>query len=218
MGYTHYWYRTRVLPSKKFAAVVKDFRKIMPMLEHLNVRLAGGSGEGMPEITDRVIAFNGMEKCSHESRDLGITWPGRGASGVASLYQTKRASNVDGSWFAGLTLNSRTCGGDCSHETFNLPQAIKPDNYHKQTGEISYIDANGEPKYTEKNRVGKYFDCCKTAYKPYDLAVNICLIIAKHYLGDKMVISSDGEMDQWRDAIEICQHFLGYGADFRLDD
>ena len=53
-------------------------------------------------------------------------------------------------------------------------------------------------------------------YKPYDLAVNLVLIIAKHHLGDALVVESDGSIEQWAEAILICRCVLGFGSDFRL--
>jgi len=66
--------------------------------------------------------------------------------------------------------------------------------------------------------VGLYFQCCKTAYKPYDLAVIICLIIAKHHLGKDLLVSSDGELSHWQDGMLICQKILGYGLDFSFQE
>lgn len=60
---------------------------------------------------------------------------------------------------------------------------------------------------------------CKTAFRPYDFAVQVALIIAHHRLvsADGMQVSSD-EPDQWKDAVSICEHYLGYGKDFTLDN
>jgi hypothetical protein len=121
---------------------------------------------------------------------------------VASQQERKRQGDVAaGKWFAGATLNTRVCDGDCSHETFKLAQAMG----------TSHMGLSR----TLKN--GKYFDFCKTAYKPYDLAVNVVLIIAKHYLGSRILVMSDGESKDWQDGRMLCQRFLGYGSDFRLD-
>jgi len=48
--------------------------------------------------------------------------------------------------------------------------------------------------------------------------VIICLIIAKHYLTEEIIISSDGRIDNWKDGMLICQKVLGYGLDFTLRD
>lgn len=204
MGYTHYWYKDPVLNQDNFNKVVADFEKMIPIIEHLGVKIADGFGEGKPIITTKEICFNGPSKCGHQERDLGITWPSDNAQGVAKLDMQHRLgnetkANIESTWFAGYKLNTRTCGGDCSHETFMLEQQITPSE-HRQAKE------------------GKYFDCTKTAYKPYDLAVNVCLIIAKHHLKSQIIIHSDGELEQWKDAIELCEHFLGYGSELNLNE
>lgn len=61
------------------------------------------------------------------------------------------------------------------------------------------------------------WDFCKTAFKPYDLAVCVFLVIAKHYLDENMSVESDGTRENWADAIEICQTVLGYGEEFTLE-
>lgn len=202
MGYSHYWYTQKELDQTKFNLVVQDFKTMLPKLEHLGVKIAGGLGEGLPEITDSEICFNGIEKCGHTQRDLGIVWPADDAHGVTNLSRQHRDGNetkasVSGMWSWGMQINARTCGGDCSHETFMLVQ--------KQ-------DTEREPEN------GYYWNCTKTAYKPYDLAVNVCLVIAKHHLKDQIIIHSDGTRKQWQDAIQLCEHFLSYGEELDLDE
>ena len=102
-------------------------------------------------------------------------------------------------WFAGAEISTRCCDGDCSYETFDFPQKIK-------IGEFQKPDKG----------TGKYFDCCKTAFRPYDVAVTAFLIIAKHYLKDTIQIESDGEEEQWFDAKLLCQMELGYGLEYNL--
>ncbi len=201
------------------------------------VPLAGGGGDGKAVINSYEICFNGVTQCGHTDRNLGITWPEDTARGIAFFVEryneipTKTLitvlcgqdqelaindSDVSGQWFAGLKLEKRTCGGDCSHETFSLPLSIEKQDWQKPIGKISHYDVNGNPVYNDPEEVGLYFEFCKTAYKPYDLAVIICLIIAKRYLGDNIFISSDGTIDQWRDGMMICQKILGYGLGFKL--
>lgn len=182
MGYTHYWRRRPELDSKAFKAINQDFRRISRHLRLAGVVLAGPFGDGEPIFTDDVIAFNGPEKCGHDQRDLGITWP-------VDTPNPDAYDDEAGQWFAGATLNRRTCGGDCSHETFRLDR----------------IFPIGERETPEN---GMYFNFCKTAYKPYDLAVCCLLIIAKQRLSDAITVSSDGDAEQWRDAAELCQHVL----------
>lgn len=91
---------------------------------------------------------------------------------------------------------TRECGGDCSHETFHFPRTV--------------FQQPAEPD-------GRYFEFCKTAYKPYDIAVNTCLIICCHWLNNDIDISSDGGGAQWREAAIICHSVLGYGTEYQID-
>ncbi|MEI8195291.1 MAG: hypothetical protein WCI73_05220 [Phycisphaerae bacterium] len=61
------------------------------------------------------------------------------------------------------------------------------------------------------------FSFCKTAHKPYDLAVQVALIVFKHHLGAQLCVRSDGKEAAWDRARQLCQQYLGYGTDFRLD-
>ena len=215
-----------------------DFKKVIKELSAF-VPLACGLGRGKAVIENDRIWFNGLEKCGHTNRNLGITWPDDDANGIAFIVDKYKEiptrtlvtmlcgkkeqlavndSDVSGTWFAGLKLKQRTCGGDCSHETFSFPLVMEKADWQKPIGKISHYGANGKPVYNDPNEIGLYFNCCKTAYKPYDLPVIICLIIAKHYLSKDILVTSDGTLDQWRDGMVICQKILGYGLDFRLKD
>lgn len=65
---------------------------------------------------------------------------------------------------------------------------------------------------------GRYYNFCKTARLPYDLAVQVALIIAKRHLGDNIKIASDGNPSEWTKAIWYCQDRLGYGESFELEE
>ena len=227
MGYTHYYYVSSEFDKKEFANVAKDFKKMVTPLKHLGVVLADGWGDNHPRIAPTKIIFNGLEKCGHEERDLGITWPSDKAIGIIKNgVGTKLREITNSQWFAGAQLETRACGGDCSHETFSLFKTFNPINKRYDGSEYvtepqgvygSWTDSKGKKTKNKANIIGKFFDCCKTAYKPYDLAVTICLVIAKHYLKNDITISSDGNITHWQEAMQLCQHFLGYGEDFTLD-
>lgn len=196
MGYTHYWRRPQAIPEAQYSRIASDFRELVPYLREAGVKLAGGFGEGEPQIDDKEVWFNGDQHCGHAEADLGITWPASGARGVSvSATTTPRPA---GTWFAGATLASRTCGGDCSHETLHFPKMLELEKWDKPEND-------------------RYFQFCKTAFKPYDLAVTAFLIIAKHYMGPALLVSSDGDDDEWADAVRLCEAILGYGGEFELD-
>lgn len=205
MGYTHY-YRTKPKHNKKtFLKVVTDFKKMIPALNHLGVKLADPHGENTAILRPDMIGFNGVSNCGHQDRELGITWPSKTAKGVSqNQVGLELAELVKGHWFAGANLETRVCGGDCSHESFYLEQEMT---------DIADYKLND----LEKNE-GLIFGFTKTAYKPYDLAVNVCLIIAKHHLKKDIRISSDGDLNNWIEGMNLCQHFLEYGLDFKLED
>ena len=228
MGYSHYFYVSEEYDTELFDKVVSDFKRMLQPLKHYDVELAGVNGEGDATITSTQIAFNGKVNCGHEERQLGITWPSKNAAGVFhNDVKSDEKSVIAGSWFGGAQLSQRACGGDCSHEGFSISQKFETEltrydgtTYTKTSEGERQTFQNAEGKYAknESQIVGKYFDCVKTAYKPYDLAVNICLIIAKHYFGDNIVVKSDGEINNWEEAMALCDYFLGYGNDFKLDD
>jgi hypothetical protein len=47
------------------------------------------------------------------------------------------------------------------------------------------------------------FGFCKTARKPYDLAVTACLILARHHFGRHFVVTSDGSDSDWQAARDL---------------
>lgn len=196
MGYTHYWYRPLSIEPKIFGAICEDFSRIVLALDDLGVKLANGRGEGAPEITPDQIWFNGVEKCGHAQNEaVSIPWPAPKAAGVNADREP-----IAGQWFAGAFLSTRACNGDCSYESVDFPREM---------------DRSG---YLQKNAAdpGLYFTCCKTAYRPYDLAVTALLIIAKHHMGNDIIVSSDGEDENWLEGKQVCQAFLDYGLDYGL--
>ena len=54
-----------------------------------------------------------------------------------------------------------------------------------------------------KNNEG--FNFCKTARKPYDEVVVACLVTLKHYLGDQVQVSTDGDAADWHAGLLLAQ-------------
>lgn len=186
MGYTHYWRRVKELDVEKFNTFIEDCTAIIKKVTSIGIPIAGSHGIDFPDITNGLIAFNGLEDCGHESRNLGITWPSDTASGIGNQDE-----QVKGSWFAGAMLQHQSCGGDCSHESFIIERVY-------------------ECTYSKPDDKGRYFAFCKTAYKPYDLAVVMCLLVAQHHFGNDIVLSSDGTEAQWADGCKAVRNLFGY--------
>ena len=119
MGYTHYWTIKEELPREKFIEWAEGVKAIVETAIEGGIRIGNGLGEDASELSDSLIAFNGV--------------------------------------------------GNGGHETFAIS-----------------FDDNG-------------FDFCKTAEKPYDLAVTASLIHFKRIFGDAVELKSDGTWDDWSD-------------------
>lgn len=194
MGYTHYWYRKVDIQKDVFARIVGDFKQLLEPLQAAGVKLGDGAGVANPILEDELAIFNGLVNCGHEINEaISIPWPAPNAGGVNATNDP-----VAGGWAAGSMLRTRTCDGDCSYETFYFPRVYEPE------------------KWERKDSEGRYFQFCKTAYRPYDLAVTAFLVIAKIHLQEEIIIRSDGTLNDWFDAKLLCQMHLGYGQDVNL--
>lgn len=195
MGYTHYWQRPRVIPDETFRQIKSDFERLILPLSNAGVELADGLGEGIPEITDEVIRFNGLSECGHPQTDeLVIPYPSEQAHGIGPS-----STAIDGSYYdLGVTVKHRCCNGRCSFETFSFARTkeVRPDEVPEDNG--------------------LYGEHVKTGFRPYDVAVTSVLLVAKHCLRDQFVVHSNGGDAQWADAKRICQMVLGYGDWFGI--
>jgi hypothetical protein len=53
-------------------------------------------------------------------------------------------------------------------------------------------------RYETYDGVEKHFEFCKTAHKPYDLAVGLVLLLVLHHAPEIVSVSSDGRWDsEW---------------------
>ena len=59
---------------------------------------------------------------------------------------------------------------------------------------------------------------CKTAYKPYDLAVCLALIAAKKVLGKEITIKSDGDANDWDEAFNAAERVFSIRAGFMVSE
>jgi ubiquitin len=86
--------------------------------------------------------------------------------------------------------------GNEGHETFGL--------------------AKEKPK---PNSDSEFFDFCKTARKPYDLAVGLVLLIAKNHAPNSIKISSDGDWDHdWSEIKEAYNNIFDSHPECPFDE
>ncbi len=96
-------------------------------------------------------------------------------------------------------------GKNCSAEAFVLKRVLSG-----REKELSYT---GRVFYRENPRVAhKYFRSCRTEYRPYDFAVKSVLVIVKHYMGDKVVVSSNANMKTWERVILFVHLVLNWNG------
>ena len=100
----------------------------------------------------------------------------------------------------------------------NVEETRDKEICRKCWGVVAWSSVCRDPEWDTPKENGLYFDCCKTAFRPYDLVVISFLIIAKHHLGDKFIVRSDGEDGHWFDGKFICQSELGYGLNYEINE
>ena len=82
-----------------------------------------------------------------------------------------------------------------------------------------YINFNGvgddsHETFAVSQKHDSQFNFCKTAQKPYDLAVTAVLMVIEHHAPAHFETSSDGDVEDWRPAAELNQKLFGYGYRF----
>jgi hypothetical protein len=194
LGYTHYWHRPAVIEQDIFKAIRSDFERLILPLADNGVELAGGLGEGPPDLTDQVIRFNGLTHCRHpKNEEISIPYPTEDAEGVGP----SATAIADDAESMVTRIRHRCCDGRCSYETFSVPRCL-------------------DLERREPDEEGRYIEFVKTGFRPYDVAATAALIIGKRHLKNSFMISSNGGDHQWADARRLCQRVLGYGDWFGI--
>lgn len=86
---------------------------------------------------------------------------------------------------------------------------------HCMPGKYKGLNVNGTKElghetfyFEESYKKALGFNFCKTNRKPYDTVVVGCLAIMKHFLGDVIDVSSDGDKDDWAYGIRTVNKLL----------
>jgi hypothetical protein len=186
MGYSHYWQREKEIEEGTLLRIAADFQQILLPLDDLGVRLAGPYGSDIPEINSDGIAFNGIAECGHpKNEEIYIPFPSETATGIGNSVTA-----VVKSYGYGVEIRHRTCDGLCRCEPFVLERRIN--------------------ELRTQSEDGSYFACCKTHFKPYDLAVQCILLICKHHLQDRIDVTPGGSDFHWNEARLLCYQHLNY--------
>jgi len=108
-------------------------------------------------------------------------------------------------------LFEQWCGPDAPFQTFDLFKY----SIHVEGGCESFMVAQMERD--RHGRPGPVFNFCKTARLPYDIVVTSCLLVFHHHLAPQFRVSSDGEIEEWQPAIDLCRKVLGYKEEWTFD-
>lgn len=130
------------------------------------------------------------------------------AAGLRLAWEDDQPDKPPRLTLAGIRFNGTgPAEEDLGHETFLVDRVHRP--YRDHTGKV----------YQTPDKNGRYFTFCKTARKPYDLAVCGCLVALSHHLDAAVEVGSDGDDDEenWPKARELCQELFGYGWDFSVE-
>ena len=191
MGYTHYL--EKPVHIENWDKIISDVKKVLKFVtSELKIDIVNGFGDAdtTPILDEERICLNGSMK-QRDSRwitekKLGLVWP----SSYPSMVVEPGGSLVGGSWCGGATVNQRIApNGDGSYETL-------------------YIARNCD----KSEETDPSFTFCKTGYRPYDIAVMCCYLLVKHH-DPRVIVSTDGTIDEWRCAEAILRKECGIDMD-----
>ena len=197
MGYTHYWsYKNPVFDLANNTNKKEDIRRTYRGdFERVKSEIANlpSHADLVKRIKKHTEAF---KKIAAElngvlpkiQQEQGFVLKGGMGEGEPRISENEV-------WFNGDGTNDQ----NLDHETFAI-DLFETGNYRK----IDEFDKEG------------IFGFCKTAYKPYDFAVMISLMVIKHHLGADFSISSDGGIEEWKDAIEYYEKYFNRSAPKQL--
>lgn len=105
----------------------------------------------------------------------------------------------------------RKIKADCEKVISNLPEDIKiVDESSDHNVWFNGFEDEGHETFVLYRAGSDGFEFCKTARKPYDLAVTACLLVYKHHSPDTIKVSSDGDAEDWVEAKALTMKLFNY--------
>lgn len=106
----------------------------------------------------------------------------------------------------------RSYNADLKSQDEKHPDRLSGYSVHTKVSQYGGLNFNGvadlsHETFTAREHFSQNenFNFCKTAQKPYDQCVTACLIILKHYLGDVLDVSSDGDASDWTEGLNLAK-------------
>lgn len=197
MGYTHYWYyKNPVFDMANTTNKKEDIRRAhRGDFERIKLEIAKlpSHEDLLKRVKKHIEAFKKISKELNEvlpkiqqEQDFVL----RGGLG-----EGEPRINENEVWFNGDGTNNQ----DLDLETFA----------------IDLFEAGNYRKVEEYEKEG-VFGFCKTARKPYDFAVMISLMVIKHHIGSDFSISSDGDFNEWEEAVIYYEKYFNRKAPKQL--
>ena len=192
MGYTHYYYISSYYKQEAWDSLLKDVKKLLLL--------------PIPKVYACGVIGKNDDYAWYDIKNLGELINQKGSQAITkSELDSLPYYNIDEKE---ISFNGV---GELAHEQFQLYQRMPPDVFERQE------------EFAKRNRVPPgindkggttmlhpYFECTKTARKPYDIVVQCCLMLAKKHLDKGISISSDGGKEDWLYAIDIIERSFGY--------
>lgn len=209
MGYSHGFHRVQVFPDDAFARFAGDTRRIIEAAEAEGICIAGWRGRGEPTVTADDVRFNGSERQPSgrwtTTEEIHIAWPSETA-GLAEPDPDPIGEKVERKALDMVTqhvcsIDPQTGMGYGKCETFAVPRVYQP------------------PEWAEPMEDGRWPIWCKTAFRPYDIAVTACLIALAYRMPPGTVdVGSDGTHPHFMPGRILAFNALGYGLTESFDE
>ena len=97
---------------------------------------------------------------------------------------------------------------DSSEEPMFTDSLVRFNGVEDEGHETFYIHREFSSSYPQFDKRGRAYAFCKTAQKPYDIAVCACLVIFQHWFTD-IKVSSEGNISDWEPAIKAVRSVFG---------
>jgi hypothetical protein len=209
MGYSHRWYLFKLPIKQQMKQINEDFLRVYnEFLKPRGIELAGPTGIGNPIFSDTKVEFNGPR--NSPQGDLSyetFQFPLSPLHSKISLYVPKIPERQ---LIYIVTMSPNTY--EANYEIFKK-YFVKRDVY------FDFVKTGMGANLFES--VGRFLlpkEAILSALpNPYDAAVMVYLLIARHYLGTNIVVTTDGNDTLWGIAYNATQEVLGYGGDYTVE-
>lgn len=128
-------------------------------------------------------------------------------------------------WFRPLEIESSVFDKIAEDMNTLYPEFKQKVEQYEASADVIYIDGFLFPRIIPDewktmfvNHNGRMHQFCNTNGERFQLAVECALVVIHHHLKDQIIVTGDGEMWGFRNAMELVSEHLPYGEDFQLGE